>query len=514
MAELPAGAWRALVERNADGVLIVDAEGRVRYANPAAGRLFGRPPEALVGQDLGFPLVAAEAVEVVLMRGGAPVYAELRAAPIEWEGQAGYLVSLRDTTDRRRAEEQRRARERAEAAAQRATFLAEVGRALAESLERARPSLAAAADRVGAWLGGQGRVLLLEADGRWSLLPEGAAVAAEALERLRPAVEGGRASRLEGAEALARALGLPANRALLAAPLRVRGRVLGVLVLAGPPERTLDVDALLLVEEVGERMGWAWENARLYEAARAANDAKTNFLAVMSHELRTPLNAIVGYAELLREGLAGPLTEQQQEFLERLRTSAQHLQQLVDEVLTYARLEGGREEVRPQPTALGRIAAEAAEVVAPLAQAKGLAFAQEISAPETEVETDAAKVRQILLNLLSNAVKFTPEGGQVRLCAGREGERVWFRVEDTGIGIAPEDLGRIWDPFWQADQGRTRVVTGTGLGLSVAKDLAELLGGELRVRSRLGEGSAFELWLPRRWPGPRVAAAPANGAAA
>jgi len=503
MTDLSGGAWRALVERNADGVLIVDAQGRVRYANPAAGRLFGRASGSLVGQELGFPLVAAEAVEVILVRGGVPVYAELRAAPIEWDGEPAHLVSLRDTTDRRRAEEQRRARERAEAAAQRAAFLAEIGRSLAQSLAHARTALSAAADRVGSWLGGRGRVLLLEADGRGTLLPDGTPLPPAALAPLRAAVESGQATRLEHAEAIARALDLPAGRALLAAPLRVRGRVLGALLLAVAPTRPIDVDTLLLVEEVAERMGWAWENARLYEAAHAANEAKTNFLAVMSHELRTPLNAIVGYAELLLEGLAGPLTEQQRDFLERLRTSAHHLQQMVDEILTFARLDAHREEVIPRATHLGPLAAEAAQVIAPLAGAKGLAFVQEVSAPDTELETDPAKVRQILLNLLSNAVKFTPEGGRVRLAAGREGERVWFRVEDTGIGIAPEDLGRIWDPFWQADQGRTRVVTGTGLGLSVAKDLAELLGGELRVRSRLGEGSVFELWLPRRWPGPR-----------
>ena len=236
------------------------------------------------------------------------------------------------------------------------------------------------------------------------------------------------------------------------------------------------------------------EEAR--DAADVANRAKTDFLAVMSHELRTPLNAIVGYTELLHDGVAGPVSDVQREQLERVQLSARHLVELVDDILSFSRLESGTENIRAVPIDLAEVTREAGALVEPVATAKGLAVT--IDAPNDSVRftSDPGKVRQILVNLLSNAIKFTDEGG-IRLASRAEDGRVVFEVVDTGIGIAPEHQEQVFETFWQVDQTATRKRGGAGLGLSVSRRLARALGGDLSVESAIGKGSRFQFWVPR-----------------
>ncbi|MBW3571297.1 MAG: response regulator [Gemmatimonadetes bacterium] len=296
----------------------------------------------------------------------------------------------------------------------------------------------------------------------------------------------------EMAEALRRA----GVRSYLSVALVARGQVVGVLTAAagdGLPRYTADDAARL--EELGGRVALAVDNARLYAEAIHANAAKGEFLAVMSHELRTPLNAIIGYADLLDAGVAGELNDAQREQLSRIRVGSKHLLRLIEEVLQFSRLEAGREEVHREALDLAGLTRDAAALVEPLARGKGLAFRVEVPAEPVRVETDGGKVHQIVLNLLSNAVKFT-DGGEVSVSlAARNGHAV-LQVRDTGIGIAPENLERIWDAFSQVEQAPTRRVGGTGLGLSVTRNLARLLGGDVVVESAPGRGSAFTLRLP------------------
>ena len=239
------------------------------------------------------------------------------------------------------------------------------------------------------------------------------------------------------------------------------------------------------------------------EAARAeaesANGAKSDFLAVMSHELRTPLAAIMGYQELLADGITGPVTEAQAQQLGRIKASARHLLSLIDEILTFTRLDAGRETVMPETIDLDDALKDAMEIVEPLATAKNLDLRIISPGPGSKVETDVTKVRQILVNLLSNAVKFT-EKGTVSVEANMLGKDFLLRVSDTGIGIQPENIHRIFDPFWQVEQKATRRATGTGLGLTVTKRLANLLGGDVDVTSTLGEGTTFTVRLPVKVP--------------
>ena len=236
------------------------------------------------------------------------------------------------------------------------------------------------------------------------------------------------------------------------------------------------------------------EEAR--DAAEVASRAKSDFLAVMSHELRTPLNAIVGYAELLHDGVVGPVSAEQREQLQRVQLSARHLVELVDEILSFTRLDAEAPSVHAGPVELAEVTREAGAIVEPVALAKGLRFALRPSREAVAFNSDAGKVRQVLVNLLSNAIKFT-ERGEVVLSSWPEDGRVVFEVQDTGIGIAPEHLDRVFEPFWQADQTATRKTGGAGLGLSVSRRLAHALGGDVTVESAVGKGSRFRLWIPK-----------------
>ncbi len=283
----------------------------------------------------------------------------------------------------------------------------------------------------------------------------------------------------------------------LVMPLESRHRVLGTLtyLMATSGRRHHRAD-LVLATEVAARAALLADNARLSREAERANQAKSDFLATMSHELRTPLTAVIGYSELLAEEVAGPVNEKQREQLGRIKASSNHLLLLVDEILAYARLEAGHEETRVETVDLGALVDDALTIVGPMARSKGLAVRIELPAEATQLTTDARKVRQILVNLLANAVKFTARG-EIGVRATLGDEHVDFDVWDTGIGIPEMYLRQIFAPFWQVDGKVTRRFGGTGLGLSLARKLAHLLGGEVTVKSEAGVGSTFRLRLPR-----------------
>lgn len=239
------------------------------------------------------------------------------------------------------------------------------------------------------------------------------------------------------------------------------------------------------------------------EAARAeaerANNSKTDFLAVMSHELRTPLTAIMGYEELLSDGITGPVTELQKQQLGRINASARHLLGLIDEILTFARVDIGRERVRWESMSINHTLTDAASLVQPMAADKHLKFVVALLDEDQAIQTDGTKLRQMLVNLLSNGIKFTDKG-EVRLgCAVNDGV-LEIRIDDTGVGIAAENIEDVFEPFWQAEQTATRKTGGTGLGLSVTRKLARLLGGDVTVASRMGAGTTFLLTLPMKAP--------------
>ena len=240
--------------------------------------------------------------------------------------------------------------------------------------------------------------------------------------------------------------------------------------------------------------------------AEIANQSKAHFVATISHELRTPMNAVLGYTQLIADEQYGPVTALQKDHLGRVTRSGKHLLGLIEQLLGYARIEAGEEVVRAAPVLLTEIVEQTMIIVRPLAEQKGLKIRVEAPEAPLEIYTDSGKVRQILINLLANAVKFS-ERGDVLLLLRIDGVdadvRVHFEVTDTGAGIAAGDLIRVFEPFWQAHPGEQPGAGSTGLGLSVARQLARLLGGDIAIAdSELGRGSIFVLSLPLRYTAP------------
>jgi signal transduction histidine kinase len=287
-------------------------------------------------------------------------------------------------------------------------------------------------------------------------------------------------------------------RSEICVPMIARDVVLGTITLVSSRSgRRYTPADLALAEELATRAAQAIENARLFEDTRSASQAKSDFLAVMSHELRTPLNAILGYADLVLLGVPGSVPDKTRDYVERIRGAAHDLLRLVEEVLTFARLESGKEKLRTEILDVNAAVREAIALLEPAATQKGIRIAFELPDTGVEIESDASKLRQILYNVLSNAVKFTQQG-VVRVSLATEPSGVRVVVRDTGIGIPREHIEQIFAPFWQVEQTSTRRFGGAGLGLGVARELARLLGGDLTAESEVGVGSTFTLRLPVR----------------
>ena len=266
---------------------------------------------------------------------------------------------------------------------------------------------------------------------------------------------------------------------------------------------TVFIAGLTLIYKVIERrQRRALKTALL--AAQSADRAKSEFLANMSHEIRTPLAAILGYTELLRDGMRDPMEKlriSHGEALETIHRNGEHLLQLINDILDLSKIEAGRLDLEPGFASPRQIVADATELFAARAAAKDLRLDSHCDAdlPES-IEIDPTRLKQVLANLVSNAVKFT-ESGTVHVDAKWTGPRtgpgrIEFAIRDTGIGMTQQELGRLFQPFTQADSSTSRRYGGTGLGLAISRRLAELMGGTIEVTSEPGKGSCFTVSLP------------------
>src|SRR6266550_2268848 len=241
----------------------------------------------------------------------------------------------------------------------------------------------------------------------------------------------------------------------------------------------------------------ALADARRLAESESANAAKAEFLTAMSHELRTPLNAIGGYTELLSLGLGGPITAEQVDYLERIRRSQQHLMGIISDLLNFSRIEAGHLTYDIVSIPLFQVIQAVVPLVEAQAKARGVTIVVDESDSDCLALGDRAKLDQIMLNLLSNAVKFTKAGGRVTIRCITGEKTASISVNDTGVGVPPDKLDAIFEPFVQLGRSLSSAHEGTGLGLAISRDLARAMNGNLTVVSKPGTGSTFALTLPR-----------------
>lgn len=290
--------------------------------------------------------------------------------------------------------------------------------------------------------------------------------------------------------------GVEGGQTLLFVPIRHESRTVGAIILAaghafGDEQRDL-------VTRLAGRAAVAIQNMRLIEAVRAADRAKSEFVSVVAHELKVPMTSITGYADLLK--LAGPVNDQQVEFIDKVKSNVLRMKILVSDLSDISRIESGNLRMDLEPVDPVEALQTARDGAATQIQERGHSLIEDIAPGLPPVRADRNRLTQVLLNLLSNAYKYTPDGGTITVRAwqerGADGERVYFAVQDTGVGMTAEEVEKLGTKFWRADNDHTIKQPGTGLGFAITRNLITLMKGDLTIQSAPGQGSTFTFGVP------------------
>ncbi|HAA02996.1 MAG TPA: hypothetical protein DCE18_06465, partial [Syntrophobacteraceae bacterium] len=495
--------YRVLFE-NAKEAIMVAQHGYWQFVNPQAERIFGFPASELTSRPLG-DFIHPDDREMVMdrhvrrLRGENPPddyvmrivdaashvrWLDIKVVRIEWEGEPAALCFLTDITERVIAQKE-----------------IEIQRAYLEQLFETAPEAILQINEDDQIVRVNNEFLNLfgyAADQVLDRALDAIVIPKRGPEEMRSLLDRLKQGDRSFHETVCRTRdGALVDVSVSGTSIRIDGKRAGVFVICQ------DIRQHKLAEE-------ALRQAK--EAAEAADRLKSAFLATMSHELRTPLNSIIGFTGIILQGLAGPLNPEQSKQLEMVRGSARHLLALINDVLDISKIEAGQLEVGSEPFDLRAALERSIATVKPLADKKDLTMHVRLDPEMGEMVSDRRRVEQVVLNLLSNAIKFTDRGSVALtaelvsgfLSSGKDPSvsapqaGVRIRVTDTGIGIKPEDLRNLFKPFRQIDTGLTRQHEGTGLGLAICRRLAELLGAEMEVESRWGEGSVFTFTLPRK----------------
>ena len=514
-AEAAHARLSAVLEGTADAFFSVDRQWRLTYVNRRAEALVGRSREDLLRHPLGdcFPIAAAGEARAALeraMESGEPVEVEASPVPGRWvelhahPSPEGLSIYFRDVTARRRREERDR-------------LLTRAGAVLAGSLDPEllpREIAELAAGALADWCtvhveteaglramgvahaepGRTARVIeLLKAYGRAPDTHPLTVALRTGEPQLVPAFAEGALERLIPDPQMLAAVREIGIASVIVAPMRARGRTVGSISLVRGRGAVYDAEDLELAVELAGRAALALDNAALYAQARAATRTREEVLAVVSHDLRNPLNAVLLAAVILDEYTEPERwTERERLQLRTIRHSAEQMTTLIHDLVEVVALEAGTRVLHLERVDAGALLRSAGEMYAGLAAEKGVLLRVDAPLEVPDVRADRARLLQVLSNLVGNALKFTPSGGSVRVGAEAEGEAVRFWVTDTGRGIEPEHLPRLFERFWQARRGDKQ---GLGLGLSIAKAIVDAHGGRIWAESTPGEGSTFSFTL-------------------
>lgn len=512
-------AQRAVFESMPDGVIVIDTRGIVTAANESARQFLPHAVSELVGQAIAELLNDSPlAIDVSHM---LSVYArpqsrrvnyaladglhgvELRLQPLyERAGvQAGTLLVLRDMTEQACAEHARDQHLRE------VSLLHQIARS-ANSVVNTDAVLRAISDemlRSMAWnriviglLQPDTTTLRLIADQQLNVTPtlEGRFIDAHVFGSIDDLLSAGQPHVLYRSDA--RVAGTMFETVMqrmhmetvLLVPLSSRSETLGALFLGSSEERLVAPEELHLFETIGTLIGDTIARTQLYDAAQEASQLKSAFLATVSHELRTPLTSIIGFADMLKGELFGPMPAASDEAISYIQRGSQVLLRLINDILDFSKMEAGHFGVDLYPVDVGLVVDMVVSGLRPQIQAHGLTLKVALPAYLPMVQANSTRLEQVLTNLVANAIKFT-ESGAITISAAEHDTKVRLSVQDTGIGVAPEFRDAIFDAFRQAENPLTRRYGGTGLGLAISKRLIELMGGTITLESEPGVGSTF-----------------------
>ena len=445
----------ALVDASPDGIMVIDAEGVVRFANLAATGIFGRSGDRLVGSEFGIPIVALDTVDIDVPLGGGEIGVfELRITDASWKGAEAKLVTVRDVTERARHE-------------------AHVHQLNHELRLRADAAMVLTHVGDGVVLLDHGGVVLM-----WNPAAERilGTPRSDALGRTMTRLVPGWQQVVDEVPLNAHSGGLPTGRSVV---VDVQGQ-----------ERWLSITGVRF------EGGTVYAFHDLTEEVRVAT-LKRDFIDTASHELRTPLTAIYGAAHTLRRDDLDLGASVQGELIDVIWTQSQRLQRITENILATRKLDHDAANLQISRFDASRLAADVAAVARSHAPSGiELEVVDELDGDGILV-ADEGKVRQVLGNLVQNAVKYSPDGGTVTIAVRHRRASMEYEVSDEGMGIEADELERIFEKFYRSGSHEGRSIEGTGLGLYIARELARRLGGELRASSRPGQGSTFTLRVPR-----------------
>jgi len=455
------------IRQNADGIVIVDNNGTVRFVNPAACFLFSRKPEEFIGENFGFPIAVDEATEIDVMRkDGKPIVAEMRVAEVEWEGESVKLISLRDITERKCAQKQieHTAKE------WRTTFdsiadmisihdkkykITRVNKALADAFKKEPKELI-------------GKTCYELFHGIKQPCPNCPHM--QSLKTKKPAT----------LELFEPRLGIH----------------LGVSTSPIFDEKDEVTSSVHIAKDITERKLAEEKLEEANEKLTEYNRLKDEFVSTASHELRTPLSIIQSAIRLILDEIPGKIVEEQRDVLDTAMENVKRLGRIVNSLLNISRIESGKLDLQKTVVNICGLIKETVSEYKTLAEEKGISLDYEIPQQGVDIYLDPDKIKEVLTNLISNGLKFTPEGGCVKVSCREQGGKVQICAQDSGVGIAKEDIPKLFEKFTQFGRKAGPGEKGTGLGLAIAKKLVEMHGGKIEVKSELGQGTTFTISLP------------------
>ncbi len=529
--------FRLGIERTDNAVFITDIDGNIQYVNEGFERIYGYHAKEVIGKTprvLKSGLTTTEEYKhfwdtllkketitgefINKARDGHLVPVAVTNAPILDEAGEllGFLALQADITDQKKAQEAIRRRNEYLAAS------AEIGRLITSTLDLQTifsRTVALIRERFSLY---HAAIFIVEETGFKAVLQAASGQASEELKNQQTAISIERNSIVGTVASEAKPVVvnnmssgtkfqgnplLPETRSEAAIPLRVGNRIIGVLDLHSASPDAFSEDEIAVLQTLADQIAVAIDNARSYELSQKAvlemreiDRLKSQFLANMSHELRTPLNSIIGFSRVILKGIDGPVSELQQQDLSAIYNSGQHLLGLINDLLDLSKIEAGKMELAFDEVNITELTNSVLSTMTGLIKDKPIILKRNLEPDLPTVRADPIRVRQVMINLLSNAAKFTEEGEiVVNVAVSSEGgsqPELMVRVSDTGSGIAPEDQEKLFQPFSQVDDSPTRKTGGSGLGLSISRQLIQMHGGRIGLESALGKGSTFYFTLP------------------